>query len=262
MDGTDRWFGVGVIVYVVIFAAMVLYVAARPQRRPTAGAKSGTCGASSVRCSARWSTAARRTTATSRGSCGNCEGAGETGRLCSRCRHRSLAPCRRHDLPLAAVVPLRAGSALRLRNAQHSILAPVAGRLARTDTRASNWKGHVMTVADADLQRVLHIHTAETLYAAVVEGYIEWRTALLEAVGPGRIDRRRPDAPRLGTTCASAGWPICGRLASSYREGREWSCECHYCRLLAGVRNYLAHHLGPRSRGRSRYRQADPTRSR
>ena len=32
------------------------------------------------------------------------------------------------------------------------------------------------------------------------------------------------------------------QLASSYREGREWSCECHYCRLLAGVRNYLAHH--------------------
>ena len=31
-------------------------------------------------------------------------------------------------------------------------------------------------------------------------------------------------------------------MASSYREGCEWSCECHYCRLLAGVRNYLAHH--------------------
>ena len=32
------------------------------------------------------------------------------------------------------------------------------------------------------------------------------------------------------------------QMASSYREGREWSCECHYCRLLAGVRHYLAHH--------------------
>ena len=32
------------------------------------------------------------------------------------------------------------------------------------------------------------------------------------------------------------------QMASSYREGREWSCECHYCRLLADVRNYLAHH--------------------
>ena len=34
------------------------------------------------------------------------------------------------------------------------------------------------------------------------------------------------------------------QLARSYREGREWSCECPYRRLLAGVRSHLAHHWG------------------
>ena len=32
------------------------------------------------------------------------------------------------------------------------------------------------------------------------------------------------------------------QLASSYREGREWTCECDYCVFVCGVRNYLAHH--------------------
>ena len=47
-----------------------------------------------------------------------------------------------------------------------------------------------------------------------------------------------------GTRWHRAPGPQARRLqmASSYREGREWSCECHYCRLLAGVRHYLAHH--------------------
>ena len=37
MDGTDRWIGVGVMVYVVIFAAMVLYVAADSNGRELQG---------------------------------------------------------------------------------------------------------------------------------------------------------------------------------------------------------------------------------
>ncbi len=98
-----------------------------------------------------------------------------------------------------------------------------------------------MTVKDIDLQRVLHIYTVETLYAAVVEGDVEWRTALVEAVVRAELSG--------AATMHPAGHELCVRrlanllqLASSYREGREWSCECHYCRLLAGVRNYLAHH--------------------
>ena len=38
-----------------------------------------------------------------------------------------------------------------------------------------------MDAKDIDLQRVLHIYNVETLYAAVVEGYVEWRTALVPA---------------------------------------------------------------------------------
>ena len=96
-----------------------------------------------------------------------------------------------------------------------------------------------MDVKDIDLQRVLHIYNVETLYAAVVEGYVEWRTALVEAVVRAELSG--------AVTLHPDGHELCVRrlanllqLASSYREGRE----CHYCRLLAGVRNYLAHHWG------------------
>ena len=98
-----------------------------------------------------------------------------------------------------------------------------------------------MTIKDIDLQRVLHIYTVETLYAAIVDGYVEWRSALIEAVVRAELSG--------AATMHPAG--LCFRrlanllqLANSYREGREWSCECHYCRLLAGVRNYLPHHWG------------------
>ena len=98
-----------------------------------------------------------------------------------------------------------------------------------------------MDAKDIDLQRVLHIYNVETLYAAVVEGYVEWRTALVEAVVRAELSG--------ALTLHPDGHELCVRrlanlvqLASSYREGREWSCECHYCRFLAGVRNYLAHH--------------------
>ena len=98
-----------------------------------------------------------------------------------------------------------------------------------------------MDAKDIDLQRVLHIYNVETLYAAVVEGYVEWRTALVEAVVRAELSG--------AVTLHPDGHELCVRrlanllqMASSYREGREWSCECDYCRLLAGVRNYLAHH--------------------
>ena len=32
------------------------------------------------------------------------------------------------------------------------------------------------------------------------------------------------------------------QFASSYREGRQWSCDCNHCRFMGGILNYLAHH--------------------
>ena len=98
-----------------------------------------------------------------------------------------------------------------------------------------------MEAAEGDLQRVLHIHTVETLYAADVDGYVEWRSALVEA--PIRA------ALSGAATVHVRGHELCARrlanllqLASSYREGREWSWECSCCQFMNGVRNYVAHH--------------------
>ncbi len=98
-----------------------------------------------------------------------------------------------------------------------------------------------MDAKDIDLQRVLHIYNVETLYAAVVEGYVEWRTALVEAVVRAELSG--------AATMHPGGHELCVRrlanllqLASSYREGREWSCECHYCCFMGGILNYLAHY--------------------
>ena len=82
-----------------------------------------------------------------------------------------------------------------------------------------------MDVKDIDLQQVLHIYNVETLYGAVVEGYVEWRTALVEPVVRAELSG--------AATVHPGGHELCVRrlanllqLASSYREGREWSCEC------------------------------------
>ena len=48
-----------------------------------------------------------------------------------------------------------------------------------------------MTVKDIDLQRVLHIHTVETLYAAVVDGYVESKGECDVARLLSELDRRR-----------------------------------------------------------------------
>ena len=32
------------------------------------------------------------------------------------------------------------------------------------------------------------------------------------------------------------------QFTNAYRQGRDWSCECRYCRFMGGLRNYLAHH--------------------
>ena len=39
-----------------------------------------------------------------------------------------------------------------------------------------------MAAGEGDKNTVLHIYNVENLYAAVVEAYIEWQTALVETV--------------------------------------------------------------------------------
>ena len=31
------------------------------------------------------------------------------------------------------------------------------------------------------------------------------------------------------------------QFTNAYRQGRDWSCECRFCRFMGGLRNYLAH---------------------
>ena len=68
-----------------------------------------------------------------------------------------------------------AGRSRVFRNRQGRARTLAAG-FTRTDTCTQS-KGTCQTVEEADLQRVLHIYNVETLYAAVAEGYVEWRTA-------------------------------------------------------------------------------------
>ena len=96
-----------------------------------------------------------------------------------------------------------------------------------------------MTAPEVD--RVLQVYDVENLHAAVVEAYIDWRKALVEAVIRAELSG--------AATTRLLGHELCVRrlasllqLASSYREGREWTCECNYCRFMNGIRNYLAHH--------------------
>jgi len=98
-----------------------------------------------------------------------------------------------------------------------------------------------MAADEGDKNTVLRVYNVENLYAAVVEGYVEWQTALTEAV------------IRASLAGAAAmhfrGHEHCIRrlanlllVASAYRQGRKWRCECNYCLFVWGLRNYLAHH--------------------
>ncbi len=91
-----------------------------------------------------------------------------------------------------------------------------------------------------DKQRVLHIYNMETLYNHVANSYVEWQTAVIEAI--------------IRTNCAlSTGhmflqqehctWKLSCLLyvADSYRAGQETKCPCSNCRFARELRNYLAH---------------------
>ena len=98
-----------------------------------------------------------------------------------------------------------------------------------------------MPADEGDKSTVLHVYNVENLYAAVVEAYIQWQTALVEAVIRATLSG--------DTTMHFRGHQLCIRrlasllqIASAYRQGRKWRCECDCCLFLWGLRNYLAHH--------------------
>ena len=92
-----------------------------------------------------------------------------------------------------------------------------------------------MTAPEGD--RVLQVHDAENLHAAAVEACIDWQKAVVRAELSGAATTRLLGHELCVRRLAS---PL--QLASSYREGREWTCECTCCRLMNGIRNDLAHH--------------------
>ena len=93
---------------------------------------------------------------------------------------------------------------------------------------------------DADRETVLHIYTVESLYAAVVDGYIDWHKAIVEAVVRASLSEDKALHLHGHERCVSALAALL-QFTHAYRQGRDWSCECRYCRFLGGLRNYLAH---------------------
>ena len=81
-----------------------------------------------------------------------------------------------------------------------------------------------------DKRRVLHLYHFEMLYAAVVETFIEWQTAIVEAVIRASLSGATPPCLRAHERCTSKMASLL-QLATSYREGREWRCECHLPQL-------------------------------
>ena len=92
-----------------------------------------------------------------------------------------------------------------------------------------------------DKRRARHLYHFEMLYAAVVEGFIEWQTAIVEAVICAWLSDATPPCLRAHERCTAKLASLL-QLATSYREGREWRCECHHCNFMCGLRNYLTHH--------------------
>ena len=96
------------------------------------------------------------------------------------------------------------------------------------------------TVDAADREAVLHVYDVEMLYAAVVDGYVDWQTAIVEAVLRASLSGDPAIHLRGHERCVSALASLL-QFTNAYRRGRGWSCECRYCRFLGGLRNYLAH---------------------
>ena len=83
---------------------------------------------------------------------------------------------------------------------------------------------------NADRETVLHIYTVETLYAAVVDGYIDWHKAIVEAVVRASLSDDQAVHFHGHERCVSALVTLL-QFTNACREGRDWSCECRYFML-------------------------------
>ena len=114
---------------------------------------------------------------------------GTEGRTCTRWLHAPAPPgiSRRAELDeprgcATGALPRHAGNSAAAASAVDGQHRRWPGARHAWQQTIQHEETLVMDVKDIDLQRVLHIYNVETLYAAVVEGYVEWRTALVEAV--------------------------------------------------------------------------------
>ncbi|MCY4120210.1 MAG: hypothetical protein OXG72_04740, partial [Acidobacteria bacterium] len=85
-----------------------------------------------------------------------------------------------------------------------------------------------MPADDGDKNTVLHVYTVENLYAAVVEAYIQWQTALVEAVLRASLSGVTAMHLRGHQLCIHRLASLL-QVASAYRHGRKWRCECDCC---------------------------------
>ena len=82
--------------------------------------------------------------------------------------------------------------------------------------------------AIADRETVLHVYTVETLYAAVVDGYIDWHKAIVEALIRASLSEDRAVHFHGHERCVNALATLL-QFTNAYRQGRDWSCECRCC---------------------------------
>ena len=110
------------------------------------------------------------------------------------------------------------------------------------EPRPAERPGATPTPVDAvDRETVLHVYTVETLYAAVVDAYVDWHTAIVQAVVRASLSGDKAVHFRGHERCVSALAALL-QFTNAYRQGRGWSCECRFCLFMGGLRNYLAHH--------------------
>ena len=93
-----------------------------------------------------------------------------------------------------------------------------------------------------DKQRVLHTYNVETLYNHVVNSYVEWQTAVVEAI----IRANSGNSPKsMFVQQERCVWKLTCLLymADSYRAGQgAQRCQCPKCGFARALRSYLAHH--------------------
>ena len=93
-----------------------------------------------------------------------------------------------------------------------------------------------------DKQRVLHIYNVETLYSHLVNSYIEWQAAVVEAIVRTNSGDSQKDMFVQQERCV---WKLTCLLymADSYQAGQgQQRCQCPKCGFARALRNYFAHH--------------------